>query len=314
MPTLVSSSGRYTSRPRYESSNISTFIGFKNFMLLAEDALLQHFRENGYGPQRLLDKHGLALTLVGSSLRLTGTMHSDDLVTGTVTALPRKNEPDATFDVKLTTQRSDEQVRLANGRLRMQLVAEKDSADPDPVPAELAELVVREVTGRTSEESLAPVRADRVGSLLAERSGNAFLWEWKIPYFACHASARIQHSAYVKLLEEAVDRYLERAGLSITERLMQRNWIPVVSRARVDLHADAAMGETLLTTFTVEDVLKDTVFTARMECHVLRGDRLVRTASATIMHGYVLTSGPEAFRDLVVLDAPTQAALLEGAR
>lgn len=318
MPTLAGASTGYTGRPRYESSNISTFIGFKNFMLLAEDAVMHHFREQGHGPQRLLERHGLSLTLTSSSLRLTGTMHSDDLVTGTVTALAGKDEPAALFDVRLTTRRGQDEVKLANGRVRVQLVAEKEAADADPVPPELAGLVVTEVSDGRSEQPPdamgRPVAPDEVAAVLAERSGNAFLWEWKIPYFACHASTRIEHSAYVKLLEEAVDRYLERAGLPITGLLAQRDWIPVVSRARVDLHADAAMGETLLITFTVEDVLKDTVFTARMECHVVRGDRLVRVATATIMHGYVLTRGPEAFSDLVVLDAPTQTALLEGAR
>jgi hypothetical protein len=72
------------------------------------------------------------------------------------------------------------------------------------------------------------------------------------------------------------------------------------------------MGEELLITFTVDDVIKDTLFTARMEARVLRGDRLVQVASATIMHGYVMARGETAFTEVITLDADTQAALLGG--
>lgn len=314
MPTLDGTSGPHQGRPRYEGANISTFIGFKNFTALAEDFVLAHLRELGYGPQALFERFGLGTTLTHSSMRLTATMHADDQVVGTVTPVAAKPGQGAAFDVRLTTRRAgdEEDVKLSNGRVRVQFITEKDGKAVEPVPPELAPFVVAEVTGADAGTGELIADASAVPAVLAERSGNSFLWTWKIPYFACHYYTRIQHQSYVKLLEEAVDRYLEHAGLPITDLLAQRDWIPVVSRSRVDLHADAFMGEELLITFAVDDVIKDTLFTARMECHVLRGDRLVPVASATIMHGYVLARGENAFADLVVLDAPTQAALLGG--
>ncbi|MGV9270951.1 alpha/beta fold hydrolase [Kitasatospora sp. NPDC003701] len=314
VPILDGSSGPHPGRPRYEGANISTFIGFKNFTALAEDVVLQHLRELGHGPQQLFERHGLGTTVVHSSMRLTGTMHSDDQVVGTVTPVEARPGRGAAFDVRLTTRRGDagEPVRLLNGRVRVQLVAEKDGNPVEPVPAGLAPFVVAEVTGEGAAEPVVVGDPAAVPAALAECSGNSFRWAWKIPYYACHYYTRIQHQSYVKLLEEAVDRYLEHVGLPITDLLAQRDWIPVVSRSRVDLHADAFMGEELLITFAVDDVIKDTLFTARMECRVLRGDRLVHVASATIMHGYVLARGEHAFADLVVLDAPTRAALLGG--
>lgn len=312
MATLHGTSGPYSGRPRYEGANISTFIGFKNFMTLAEDAVLVHLRELGYGPQKLFERHGLGITVVHSSMRLTATMHTDDLVTAEVAPVAAKPGQGAAFDVKLATRRGEEDVKLLNGRIRVQLVAEKDGTGTEPVPAELVPFVVAEVSGDGGAEAVPVADAAEVPAILAARAGNDFLWTWKIPYFACHYYTRIQSSAYVKLLEEAVDRYLEYVGLPITGLLAQRDWIPVVSRARVDLHADAFMGEELLITFTVDDVIKDTLFTARMECRVLRGDRLVHVASATIMHGYVIARGEAAFTEIVVLDAATQAALLGG--
>jgi len=313
MPTLGGSSSTYTGRPRYEGANISTFIGFKNFTALAEDAVLQHFRELGLGPQRLFEQYGLGLTVVHSSVSLTGTMQSDDLIVGSVTAIAAKPGQGAAFDVRLAARRGEEDVRVLNGKVRVQLVSEKDGNPAEPVPADLAAFVVAEVSTPGAAETATVTGTAQLAAALAERSGNDFAWSWKIPYFACHYYTRIQHSAYVKLLEEAVDRYLDHAGLPITGLLAQRDWIPVVSRARIDLHADAYMGETLLITFAVDDVIKDTVYTARMECRVLRGDQLVHIASATIMHGYVIARGPKAFQELVQIDATTRSALLGGA-
>jgi hypothetical protein len=106
-----------------------------------------------------------------------------------------------------------------------------------------------------------------------------------------------------------VEGFLAARGLSIRTLLAERSWIPVVSRVRVRMLADARMEEVVHTCFAVEEVLRDAAFRARMDCWVRRGDGLVRCATASILHGYALSRGPEAGR-LVELDAATQAALL----
>jgi trans-aconitate methyltransferase len=40
-------------RPRHEGANMRTWIGFKHFLYLAEEAVLHWFRDHGYGVQRL---------------------------------------------------------------------------------------------------------------------------------------------------------------------------------------------------------------------------------------------------------------------
>lgn len=311
--TSLEGTTSYTGHPRYEGANISTFIGFKSFMLLAEDAVLQHFRERGFGPQKLFTDYGLGLTIVSSSARLVETMHTDDVIGGTVTAgPPRPGTSAVPFAVRLTANHGGADVPVLTGKLLVSLVTERDGTAVLPVPGELAPFVVPRIGDGTG--TALPAADDAAArEALAASSGNDFRWKWPIPYYACHYYTRIQHSAYVKLLEEAVDRYLEHVGLPITGLLAQRDWIPVVSRARADLHADAYMGEVLQITFTVDDIIKDTLFTARMNCHVQRGGELVHVASATIMHGYVLARGAGAFSDLVTLDAATQQALLRRA-
>jgi acyl-CoA thioesterase FadM len=176
------------------------------------------------------------------------------------------------------------------------------------VPAELAGLVVPEVADERQDLLVGP--ADEVGAVLAEAGSSGFLWSWRIPYYYCHFSDRIQHSAYVRALEEVVDRFLADRDRSVGRMLAERAWIPVVSRARVRMLADAHMEEVVHTTFTVTDVFKATTYDARMDCYVRRGDRLVHTATARIMHGYAISRGEAAGR-LAELDPDTITALTE---
>lgn len=303
----------FEGRPRYDGANINTFIGFKNFMTLAEEAVLQHFRDHGFGPQRMYSRYGLGLEVVDSSVRLINTLHADDLVHGTVTATAPKTGQGLDCKVELRTHRDGADVQVLSGRLKVALVTEADGDPVEAVPAALQPLVVPGVSGAGKSQALATIEVPAgVQAAKALSPANGFVWSWQIPYFYCHWYTRFQSSGYVRLLEEATDRYLAHAGLSITELLARRDWIPVVSRARVQMHDDALMGEVLHITYRVDDVLKDVVWNATMECHVQRGDHLVKVATCTIMHGYVPARGPKAFTEIVVLDAATQRALLEG--
>ena len=304
----------YTGRPRYEGANIRTWIGFKHFYYLVEEAVLQHFRDRGLGPDTLYRRHGLGLEVVESSIQLPATLGVDDEVQAKVQPVAAKPGEGAAFSVKLSVDRDGEQVTVLTGKVRIALVAEKDAPGSDPAPAELAALAVPEVAalrGGGGTDLDVPAGGD-LAAVLSPPGRNSFLWSWRIPYFSCHFSDRLQHSAYVRALEEVVDRFLADRGLAIGTLLDERGWIPVVSRARVRMLADAHMEEVLHTVFTVEEILRDVVFTARMETYVQRGARLVQTAAGTIMHGYAISRGPAA-GTLAELDGSTRAALLGGA-
>jgi acyl-CoA thioesterase FadM len=291
-----------TCRPRYEGANIRTWIGFKHFMLLAEEAVLQWFRERGLGPQRLYHEFGLGLEVVDASVQLPALLEVDDEVRAEVVELAPGR-----FTVTFEASRAGARVLVMRGRLAVALVRERDGPAP---PDRVAPLVATDVAGaRTvAEAGDVPIGPGQdVRSLLTPGAGG-LLWSWRAPYFACHFSDRVQHSAYVRALEEVVDRFLFDRGLSIREMLVRRGWIPVVSRARVQLVADAHMEETVHTLFTVTEVLRRTAYDARMDCFVERAGRLVRCATARILHGYALSRGEGAGR-LVELDEGTIAAL-----
>ncbi len=112
------------------------------------------------------------------------------------------------------------------------------------------------------------------------------MWKWRIPYFYCHFTERLQHSGYLRLMEEVVDRFLASRGISIQTMLETRRWIPVVPNARLEILSEALMEETIYTVYTVKHIFKDVTYTSRMDCYVPRNNMLVHTATGQITHGY----------------------------
>ena len=129
-----------------------------------------------------------------------------------------------------------------------------------------------------------------------------------MPYFYCHFNDRIQHSGYLRLMEEVVDLFLAERGISIRTLLERNKWIPVVPMARVEIVDEARMEDTLYTVYTVEEIFKDTTYRSRMDCWVERNGALVKTATGTIVHGYAVIENRKDWT-LVQFDAATLAAL-----
>lgn len=280
-------------RPLPEGANIRTWIGFKHFMYLAEQAVLGWYRDRGYGPSALFHDHGLGLAVRESAVALPAVLDVDDLVTSEVTGGP------ARFAVRLAARRPGEPAVL-RGHLSVALVREADGLAP--VPAELSALVVPDLA-----DAVRPVRP---GSGTAD-GGAPFSYTWRIPYYYCQYSRRIAHSGYVRAMEEAVDRLLADRGLSVATLLRERCWIPVVSRAGITVLADAFMEETVHTVITVTDVLRRVSFAARVDHYVHRDGALVPVATGTIVHAYAIAGGAQA-GGLARLDDAVIAALVGG--
>ncbi|MET9301204.1 thioesterase family protein [Micromonospora aurantiaca] len=271
-------------RPRFEGANIRTWVGFKHFMYLAEEAVLAWFRERGAGPSRLYHEHGLGLVIADASVQLPAVLDVDDEVTAEA-----RHRGGGEFAVRLTARG----VPVLRGRVRAALVRTGpafDVAVPGDVP------VVTEV--RAGDPAPA-----------ADAAGTPFEWRWRAPYFYCQYSQPVQHSGYVRAVEEVVDRFLAARGISVGRMLDVRGWIPVVSRASVRVLAAARMEEEIETTFTVTDVLRGTMFDADVRFAVRRDGERVPVAHARILHGYAISRGPDAGR-LAEFDDEVVAALL----
>ncbi len=319
MTDLIWAGGPVTvaGRPGYEGANIRTWVGFKHFYYLVENAVLGWFSAQGWLAGQLYHQYGLGLEIVDCSALLPAVLDTDDLVTAEIAPVRPGR-----FSVRLTVSREGATVTVLRGKVTVALVREKDTPGVLPEPAGLASLIVPDSAaagaggpdgagGRKDIQLAAGKEAEEeVRNELVPRGSGTFLWSWRAPYFYCHFSDRVQYSGYVRALEEVVDRFLADRGLAVGALLTERGWIPVVSRVRVTLLADAHMEEIIHTTFTVTDVIKGTMFDGRMDCWVRRGRELVRVATATILHGYALSRGDGAGQ-LAELDDATIAALRE---
>ncbi|MDJ0346535.1 alpha/beta fold hydrolase [Streptomyces sp. H10-C2] len=307
----------YVGMPRYEGANIRTWIGFKHFMYLVEEGILQYFRDRGVGARSLYHTYGLGLEIVDSSVQLPVALEADEQVYATIVSAKAKAKPGqgAPFNVTLTVERDGRTVTALKGKVRVALVTVKDGSGTEPVPAFLEPYVVPDIGALDNAQQaiLAIEDGQEVADVLAPEGSGSMLWSWRAPYYYCHFSDRLQHSAYVRTLEEVVDRYLYAQGLSVGGLLEERGWIPVVSRARVQMLSDVWMEETVHTVFTVDEILRDTMYTARMDCYVRRGNHLERAATGTIMHGYAISRG-ELAGTVAVLDEAVQTSLRGGAK
>ncbi len=312
--TTIASPTVLYGRPAYEGANIRTWIGFKHFMYLVEQAVLQWLRDQGTSARTLYLEHGLGVEIVDCSMQLPAVLELDDEVRAQVSI-----DRGGRLAVQLSVNRGGAEVTVLRGKVTLALVRERTAPANRPAPDALAGFEVADLA-----EASTVARADRLrlpdrlrladGESVESVFGNdprTFVWSWRAPYFYCHFSDRVQHSGFVRALEEVVDRFLADRGISVGRLLAERSWIPVVSRARVQLVEAAHMEETIHTVFTVVDILRGVMFDARMSCYVQRGAELVPVATAQILHGYAIAAGDGA-GGLAELDGEVSRALTGG--
>ncbi|MEU8893054.1 hypothetical protein [Streptomyces sp. NPDC048442] len=278
-------------RPRYEGSNICTWIGFKHVNYLIEEAVLDHFRQTGLPARALYETHGLGLDLVSIDSRILHAFHMDDVAEAEVVPWTPKGEAGAAtigFKVTIRFERGGETLKAVTAKVRVSLRIDTYLEAAGDIPAELAQYAVATLGDDLERETpaVAPAEAEILASLTAGR--NAYAWKWNIPYPYCHFTERIQMSGYLRLMEEGKDRFVADRGISIKTLLDDRRWIPVVPRSDIRILDEALMEEDLYTVYTVEDVFKDFTYTSRMDFYVLREGTLVKTATGSIVHGYAV--------------------------
>ncbi|MDC8758949.1 hypothetical protein [Janthinobacterium fluminis] len=306
-------------RPRFEGSNICTWIGFKHVMYVVEEAVLDHFRQHGLVPRELYEEHGLCLEVIDSSVRILHALHMDDQVEVRIEPKTKAGAKEITVAVTLTVEREGKPVKALTGKVLLML--RQDDSQITGGAGAVAPHFLQEHSAPTLrraghavlplDQSVSRERAavaPDVLKALGADSSNSFVWKWHVPYFYCHYNDRMQHNGYLRLMEEVVDLFLAERGISIRSLLEDNKWIPVVPTARVEIVDEARMEETIYTVYTVEEIFKDTTYRSRMDCYVERNGALVKTATGSIVHGYAVIENRKDW-SLVQFDQRTIDAL-----
>jgi acyl-CoA thioesterase FadM len=277
--------------PPFEGSNIGAWLGFKHFMYLMEEAAIQHVRERWMGPCALWEQHGLGIEIVDSSIRILTALHLDQLTR--VEVRPREGSEEYELAANLEARDGSQWLPAARGRVKVlfRRSAERSGAPPGDLLPYVRDEIERDL--------LSPPGA----------TARSFVWRRRIPYFYCHFMDRLQHSGYLRLLEEVVDLFLAERGISIRTMLERRSWIPVVTEAGLEILREARLEEEICTVFTVEHVYKGRLYSAAVDWYVARGAEWVPTARGRIVHGYAQIPQRGVMK-LVPLDGPVLAALL----
>lgn len=296
-------------RPRYEGSNICTWIGFKHVNYMVEEAVLNHLRQAGVAPGEIYEVYGLCTDIVDIDTRILHAFHIDDVAVAEVGPHRRAKDDELLFAVTLHVRR-DTLLKAVTSTVRVQLRLDPRGGGAQPLPAALAPFAVDRLAaapGWTPEPVEADLTADDlVKELTAGR--NAYAWKFRIPYWYCHFTERQQMSGYLRLMEEAKDRLVADRGVSIKTLLDEQNWIPVVPHSRITVLDEARMEEDLYIVLTVESVFKGFTYDSRMDTYVVRDGKLVQTATGRITHGYAVIENRRDW-SLVAFDDRMNAAL-----
>jgi acyl-CoA thioesterase FadM len=318
---LLTEPSTITLSPGYEGANIGTYIGFKHVNYLVEKAVIEHFRFCGLPIGELYERHGLGFDVIDLESHLRGGLFVDDLVEFTVTPVGGEYATEFIFEVSISTVRDGSRKKIATSTVRAVLRRDEDDRrlpSRTAAPAALQRFTVDRI-GDGELGDLAPTGARQdlisggttdqdpvLNSLLTGKNG--YGWKFRIPYPYVHYFSRMHMSSYLRQMEEAKHRFAAARGISIGSQLAQRNWIPAVTHSRIEILGEALLEEDLYTTYTVESVFKTLLYTARMDCYVVRDGHLVKVATGPITHGYGIVEDGNQAR-IVQFDDTVLAAL-----
>ena len=132
-------------RPRFEGSNICTWIGFKHVMYLVEEAILEHFRRCGMPARRLYEEQGLCLEIVDSGVRILHALHMDDSVRIEVTPKTTAGAGELTFGVRMFVTRDGSEVKSLTGKVKVLLRQDRCGITVTPSANGLSPYVVSKI-------------------------------------------------------------------------------------------------------------------------------------------------------------------------
>ena len=271
----MSASSRSDARPLSEGANIESWIGFKHFSYLAEGAVQDFLRETGMSQDDMLRETGESVDIVEFSLRLPSPLYADSRVS-----------------LHVEGERADPSRPPADAlRVRGDRVSAEASARCLEGRAGLRGWSREELDAMLSRAAQAGPEVSSTASIMRGAAPGLHDWLFTVPYPYCRASSVMQFDGYVRLVEDSVERFLRAQGVSVRRLLVERGWIPVVTRWNLTIDEPVLMEEELVISTDVTGVFKGLLWDSDIGFHVVRDGERVTVARASITHGYAITRG-----------------------
>lgn len=317
---LLTQPSTVTLSPGYEGANIGTFIGFKHVNYLVEKAVIEHFRASGVPVGELYERHGLGFDVVELESRLRGGLFVDDQAELEVKPVSDETATELAFKVSITVRRDGAPKKIVTSSVRAVLRRDEDDRrlpGRTPAPVALARFTVERIGDGEPGDQVPTATGNLVSGGTIDRDPvlehllagqNGYGWKFRIPYPYVHFYSRMHMSSYLRQMEEAKHRFVDARGISIGQQLAERNWIPAVTHSSIEILGEALLEEDLYTVYRVESVFKTLLYTARMDCYVVRDSRLLKVATGVITHGYGMVENGNQAR-VVELDETVLNAL-----
>lgn len=265
-------------RAHSEGNNVMSWLGFKHVMYMAEEAVLDHFRDAGMSYQTLMEEMGLTISVVQSEGRILHAVKLDDEVSICLTPKISENSQILQFDVAMFFERAHKEVKAFSGKIGVVLRVDDSftfSRELDP-PAQLAAITVERFSDAKHGKSVSALTASR----------GVLNWCFTVPYFYCHANRRLKMSGYLRLMEEADARFCEQQGIGVDKLLREKRWIPAVPNAKMRILEDVEMNEEINIEYSVIDVIKERIYKSQFIVRRADGQSNRIVAIGDISHAY----------------------------
>lgn len=290
---LKSNTSIVHSNPHPEGNNVNMWIGFKHVMYLAEQAIHQHFKNAGLSFTQMFEELGLVMELVHNSGRFLHALKMDDEAEIVVAPAVRQLDGCLSFTIKMFVSRDGKKIKNYTGKVRVVLKRDNSLKDSLQTERDISPLApyITDIAGLPGEEKMEPIAVPEGANVeellpVADKDADRLVWKFYVPYFYSHGNQRLKMSGYERLMEEAADRYVAQRGISVANMLKDRNWIPVVPTADINILDEVFMGEDLYIVYQCENVVKDFTYACGMDCYVVRQDKLIHVSTGSITHGY----------------------------
>ncbi|MEV0289178.1 hypothetical protein AB0H36_34080 [Kribbella sp. NPDC050820] len=273
-------------RPDPATFSAGLRIGLAGTAALAESAVAEWFRIRSFPFGRLAGEFGLEFCLTDLSAILHRSLRADDLIV-------TRTEPVGSryFTVRLFAG-ADDETPIASARVTVVMV--RTPGVDAVLPEELDPLAVRTIdalgTAVTTHDPQFEARD------LESNGVPPGSWQLRRQVLAGDVGyrGRMRHVAHARFLEEALDRYLTDHGSPSATRVLNGRYLEV-PRFRVRMLNDAIVGDTLVATIRLHQVLQDSLMDLRFDAHAVRGDRRIPVSTAILVAG-LGSADPDGFR------------------